>query len=111
MVSSQQQPPQAQSQPSLMYVDRPEISETFADSLWRLTVDGMHLRMEFVVNRMDDPNPPAAPTGKAMTACRVVIGLPGMIDMLGKLQAIMNQLQAAGVLRQIANPPTAGRPN
>jgi hypothetical protein len=79
--------------------------------LARLTFDGMNLKMEFTVNRMDDPNPPAAPTGKALTACRVVMPLPGMLDMIGKLQAIVAQLQAAGVLRQIANPPTAGRPN
>jgi hypothetical protein len=102
---------QQQSPAQLTYVDRPEVSETFADSLARLTFDGMNLKMEFTVNRMDDPNPPAAPTGKALTACRVVMPLPGMLDMIGKLQAIVAQLQAAGVLRQIANPPTAGRPN
>jgi hypothetical protein len=79
--------------------------------LWRVTFEDMHLRMEFVVNRVDDPNPPAAPRGKAVTACRVVISLPGMVDMLGKLQAVMTQLQAAGVLRPITNPPTTGRPN
>jgi hypothetical protein len=108
MAQSQQQPPGS---PKLTYLDRPDVSETFADSLGRLMFDGMHLRMEFLVNRMDDPNPPAAPTGKALTACRVVIPLPGMVDMLSKLQAVMGQLQAAGVFRQITNPPTAGRPN
>jgi hypothetical protein len=108
MVMSQQQPPKP---PQMTHVDRPEISETFADSLGRLTFDGIHLRLEFVVNRMDDPNPPAPPTGKALTACRVVIPLPGMIDMVGKLQAVMATLQAQGVLRHIQPPPTAGRPN
>jgi hypothetical protein len=108
MAQSQQQ--QAQGAP-LTYVDRPEISEAFVDSLYRWTFDNMLVRLEFTVNRMDDPNPPAAPTGKAFTACRVVIPLPGMIDMLGKLQAIVIQLQAAGVLRPITNPPTEGRPN
>lgn len=108
MVMSQQQPP---TPPQMTYVDRPEISETFVDSLGRLTFDGIHLRLEFVVNRMDDPQPPAPPTGKALTACRLVIPITGMIDMIGKLQAVMATLQAQGVLRQIQTPPTAGRPN
>jgi hypothetical protein len=109
---AQSQQVTAQAQPTqLTYVDRPEISETFADSLWRVTVDNMVVKMEFVVNRMDDPNPPTAPTGRATTSSRVVISLPGMIDMLTKLQAIMAQLQASGVIRQIQNPPTSGRPN
>ncbi len=107
MVMSQQPP----TPPQLTYVDRSEISETFADSLGRLTFDGIHLRMEFVVNRMDDPKPPAAPTGRALTACRVVIPLPGMLDMLNKLQAVVAALQAQGALRPITAPPTAGRPN
>jgi hypothetical protein len=103
---------QAQMQPAqLTYENRPEISETFADSLWRATVDNMVVKLEFVVNRMDDPNPPAAPTGKATTSARVVISLPGMIDMIGKLQGLMAQLQAAGVIRQIQSPPTTGKPN
>jgi hypothetical protein len=34
-----------------------------------------------------------------------------MIAMMGKLQAIMTQLQIAGIVRPVSNPPTAGRPN
>jgi hypothetical protein len=34
-----------------------------------------------------------------------------VVDMIGKLQQIMGQLQAAGVIRQVQTPPTAGRPN
>lgn len=72
--------------------------------------DNMAIKLEFVVNRMDDPDPAAAPTGKATTSARIVIPLLGMIDMMAKLQATMGQLEAAGVIRQIQNPPTA-RPN
>lgn len=110
MAQSQQSPAIPQP-PQLTYVDRPEISETFADSLGRLTFDGLTLRMEFLVNRMDDPNPPTPPTGRALTACRVVLPLSGVMDMAGKLQMLMAQLQAAGVLRQVQTPPTSGRPN
>jgi hypothetical protein len=109
MAQSQQQQPQAA--PQLQYVDQPEISETFVDSLGRWTFENALVKMEFLVNRMDDLNPSGPPTGRAMTACRIVIPLPGMIDMLGKLQAIMAQLQAANIIRPISSPPTGGRPN
>lgn len=49
----QQQVAQAQ----MRYVDRIEVSETFADLLGRVFCDGITLRMEFSVNRMDDPVP------------------------------------------------------
>ena len=106
-----QQPPPAQQAMQLTHADRPEISETFVDSLWRVSFENMVVKMELTVNRVDDPNPPAAPTGRAMTACRLVMPITGMIDMLGKLQAVMAQLQAAGVVTPISNPPTSGRPN
>jgi hypothetical protein len=110
-MAQSQQHPSAQQVTQLTYADRPEISETFVDSLWRVSFENMLLKMEFVVNRVDDPNPPATPTGRAMTACRIVIPITGMIEMLGKLQAIVAQLQAAGVITPITNPPTSGRPN
>jgi hypothetical protein len=67
------QPLPQQAQAQLTYVDQPEISETFADSLRGLTFDGMNLRLEFVVNRLDEPKPPNPPTGKALTACRLIV--------------------------------------
>jgi hypothetical protein len=104
-------PPQTPTQPQMTYVDRPEISETFADSLYRISFDSLQIRMEFVVNRFDDPQAGVAPTGKAITACRVVMPLPGMIDMHAKLSAIIQTLQAQNVLRTVTQPPTSGRPN
>lgn len=91
--------PPLQPQPVQMtYVDRPEISETYADLLGRVLCNGTTLRMEFLVNRMDNPQPGQPGSGKGYTACRVVIPLPGMMDMVGKLQNIIAQLQAAGVI-------------
>jgi hypothetical protein len=86
----------------MRYVDRPEISETYADLLGRVYFDGITLRMEFVVNRLDDSQPGQQGTGRAVTTARVVIPLPGMVDMLGKLQTIMKQLQAAGMVIPMA---------
>jgi hypothetical protein len=112
MPLSQPQAPQGQVQASLAYVDRPEVSETFVDSLRGLMFDGMNLRLEFVVNRMDEPRPPNPPTGKSYTACRVVIPLTGAMPMIAQLQGLIANLQAQGLLRPIHAPAgSSERPN
>jgi hypothetical protein len=111
MAQAQQRPQVTMTPPQLTHVDRPEVSETFADSMWRVNVENMIAKLEFVVNRLDDPTPAAPLTGRAVTACRIVMPLPAMIDMLGKLQGVMSQLQTAGIIQSISSPPTAGRPN
>jgi hypothetical protein len=109
----QSQPVPVSGQVQMTYVDRPEISETFADSLGRMMWDGIHLRMEFVVNRLDDAQQGKPPSGRALTACRVIIPVQGVIEMAAKLQNLMAQLQASGVLRQVHMPSPQGpqRPN
>ena len=109
MASSQQQPPQQQNQMQLQYVDFPEVSETFVDSLRSIMFDGMNLRLEFVVNRMNEPQPPS---GKSYTACRVVIPLPGGLAMAGQINGLIANLQAQGLLRPVHPPQgTPERPN
>ena len=112
MALSQQPPPQAPTQPQLQYVDRPEVSETFANSLRVAMFDGMNLRLEFVVNRFDEPHPPNPPTGRTLTACRVVIPLTGAMSMIGQPNGLIANLQAQGLLRPI-HPPQGDpqRPN
>jgi len=41
--------------PKLRYQDRPEIGETFADSIRSCIFDGQLVRIEFTVARFDDP--------------------------------------------------------
>jgi hypothetical protein len=82
----------------MTYVDRPEIPETFADCLGRVTADAVHVRLEFCINRLDhlvEPN--AIKTGKMITAARVVLTVPAMFGMLDQLNQIVEQLKAAGM--------------
>ena len=51
------QQPNAPQGPKLRYVDRQDVSETFVDSLEKFVFDGTTLRLEFVINRFDEPNP------------------------------------------------------
>jgi hypothetical protein len=60
--------------------------------------------MDFVVNRMDDPPLQTPPSGKALSASRIVIPVIGMTEMLTKLQNLAAQLRTQGTLRQISVP-------
>jgi hypothetical protein len=101
-------------QSRLTYVDRPEISETYADSCARVTVEGLNAKLEFAVNRMEDPKPPAPPSGKALTVSRIVIPIPGLVDLHAKLSQIISTLHAQGVIKVAAfpqGPQQSGKPN
>jgi hypothetical protein len=98
-------------QPKMTYVDRPEISETFADSLGRMNFDGLNAKLEFVVNRMDNTNPPALPTGKAITACRLVLPVVCILDLHAKLSRLIATLEAQGALKKNPQVPQSGKQN
>ena len=59
--------------PQIHFVDRPEVSETFADSIKVISFDGQTMRIEFCVTRMDEPKPPVPPTGRQYPVCRLVL--------------------------------------
>jgi hypothetical protein len=44
---------------TIRYVDRPDVGETFADSITGLVFDGQTLRIEFSVTRVDEVKPDA----------------------------------------------------
>ena len=55
------------------FEDRPEVSETFADSSRAVAFDGQTMRIEFCTIRMDEPKPPNPPTGRQYPVCRLVL--------------------------------------
>src|SRR5215470_1472950 len=57
----------------LRYIDRPHITETFADSLTGLSYDGQTLRIEFAVTTLDEVKRNAPVTGRRHPACRPVL--------------------------------------
>ena len=97
----------------MKYVDRPQISETYVDLMEKAFFDGGLVHIELCVKRMDDPKPPKPPTGKKVTACRLVMPLLGLVDMVDKLNAIVGQLEKDGVIQRqhIAPPSAGGKPN
>lgn len=96
----------------LKLVDHPEVPETFVDSMERMVFDGGTLRMEFVVNRLDDPTPPAPPTGSKHTVCRLVMPASALPHFANQITGLMNGLLAQGVMqRGGTNTQGGGKPN
>lgn len=97
------QPQQQQLQ--FQYVDRPEVTETFADFVNRIQFDGQTLRLEFCVSRIEDHKPPSPATGKRYPACRLVLSAAAAVDLMNKMQQITAGLIKAGVLKTDAPAP------
>ena len=85
------------------YIDRPDLSEIFADFVNRVQFDGQTLRFEFCVSRLDDQRPQSGVTGKRYPACRLVLSPAAAVDLMNKMQQITAGLIKAGVIK--ADPP------
>jgi hypothetical protein len=103
------QVPQVQSQ--FQYVDRPDVSEIFADFVQRIQFDGQTLRFEFCVSRLDEKQSAAGgATGKRYPACRLVLSPTAAIDLMNKMQQITAELIKAGALKADAPPRPDQKP-
>jgi hypothetical protein len=81
----------------IRYIDRPEITETFADSIAGVVFDGQTLRIEFAVTRLNELKPPI--TGHRYPACRVVLPPSAAVDLINRMQRIAAALTQAGVAK------------
>jgi len=103
--------PAAPTSASVRYVDRPDMVETFVDSVTGLIFDGQTLRIEFGVTRLDDVKSNAPVTGRRYPACRLVLPLAAAADLINRMQQIGAALTQAGVVkaqRPEATPPKVG---
>jgi hypothetical protein len=89
---------------TLRYVDRPDLEETFADSVSGLLFDGQMLRLEFAVTRLDEVKPNTQLTGRRYPACRVVLPPAAAIDLINRMQQIATALTQAGVVKSTPRP-------
>jgi hypothetical protein len=84
---------------TIRYIDRPELTETFADAVSGLVFDGQSLRIEFAVTRLDEVKPNAPISGRRYPACRLVLPPAAAIDLINRMQQIGTALTQAGVAR------------
>jgi hypothetical protein len=93
------------------YIDRPDCTETFADSINNLSYDGQSLRIEFGITRVDEMKPNAPVTGRRYPACRLVLSPAAAIDLINKIQQVAAALVQAGVVKSTPTTPNANKPD
>ncbi|GAB4390150.1 MAG: hypothetical protein Kow0025_20220 [Thermodesulfovibrionales bacterium] len=94
----------------IRYIDLPEVSETFSDSLRLATFDGQSLRIEFCVTRYDEPSHPNPQTARRYPVCRIVLTPEAAGDLLEQLyklnEAISKETRVRGILASLSLAPT-----
>jgi hypothetical protein len=96
--------PAGHQQVTIRYVDRPDMPETFADSIASTYFDGQTLRIEFTVTRVDEAASVAPITARRFPVCRIVVPAPAGIDLINRLNKIGATLAQAGVVKPTPRP-------
>jgi hypothetical protein len=86
--------------PTLVYEDRPDLLENFADNVQRMTFDGRTLRIEFCVARKEDTPPGVNAKSKSIPVVRLILDLDGAVDLFNKINSLQAALENAGVIRK-----------
>jgi hypothetical protein len=89
---------------TVRYVDRPDLTEIFSDSISGMMFDGQVLRIEFAVTRLDDVKPNAPISGRRYPACRVVLSASGALDLINRVQQIAAALRQSAAAKQPPQP-------
>lgn len=95
--------------PKVDYIDRPDLAETFSDSIQSVTFDGQSLRINFCVTRLNEMRPDQAATAKRYPACRLVLSPLAAIDLINQMQRISAALSKAGVLKPAGGSAVEGK--
>lgn len=85
---------------TLRYEDRPNLLETFADNVQRMTFDGRTLRIEFCVERPDEATGAQQKTARSIPVVRLVLDLDGAVDLFNKINSLQSALERQGVIRK-----------
>jgi hypothetical protein len=80
-------------------VDRPELDETFADSMGLSTFDGAAARLTFCVIRMQDPQQGKQAQFKRYPVSRLVLTPDAVVELFNRLNQMMAALQKLGLVK------------
>lgn len=84
--------------------ERPELSETFADSLGVSTFDGMTVRLELCVTRLDLPQKEKEPSASRSPACRLVLSPDVAVELYNVLQGMVAAMEKKGLIKKREQP-------
>jgi hypothetical protein len=107
-LSAQAGPPRPASTVAIKYVDLPELSETFADSVNAVSFDGQTLRLEFGVTRFDQASEQRPTTGRRYPASRIVLTRSAALEMINRLQQVATAITQSGQAKADATKPAGG---
>ena len=93
---------------TIRYIDRPECTETFADSINHVYFDGQSLRIEFGITRLDDVKPNTPVTGRRFPAQRMVLTPMAAVELINRMQQVGAALTQAGVVKANPKPTNCG---
>lgn len=88
----------AESKPQ--YVDRPDLVETFIDSIQHVTFDGATIRAELCVTRVEEPAQSAKPSSKRYPASRLVLRPDAAVDLFLRLQRLIALMEQRGIVKR-----------
>ncbi len=108
---TQDQQTQQPQNPTVTYVDRPEIQDVYVEVPRSVWADGANLHMEFCANRFSQPDPTLPAAINQITCARLVMPLPCALTLLNHLKQIEQTLLASGAIKQIHMPDTSGKAN
>jgi hypothetical protein len=88
------------SQPvSVTYIDNPQLTEIFADNIRAVHVDGIGLRIEFCVTRLDPFKTGETINARNYPVCRLVLAGPAAADLVNKMQQVGATMAQQGVMK------------
>lgn len=91
---------QQASQPvSVTYIDNPQLTEIFADNIRAVHVDGIGLRIEFCVTRLDPFKTDEAINARNYPVCRLVLAGPAAADLVNKMQHVGATMAQQGLMK------------
>lgn len=81
-------------------VDRPDLVESFSDSLGLLTFNDGVMRLEFRVIRYNEPKPPKPPTGTSYPVARLALSPDAAVDLYNRLSQLINAMEQQGLVKK-----------
>jgi hypothetical protein len=85
------------------FVDRPNLTETFADSLETFTFNDGLLRFDLCCTRLEtptNPNPKNPPTAKKYPVARLVLPLDTAVTLFNQLNQLFGALEQSGTIKR-----------
>ena len=87
------------------YVNRPEISEVFADSVQGVIYNSSVARIELAVSRASAQDAADPRKKERVTAARLVLTTPAMVELFVQLKNVLDQLEKQGAVTKHLLPP------